>query len=195
MPKGKEFVSIDQALRKMLELFDSWGLKTKDWVLVDEFAYRLQGYDVAGPEVKQRHIDVYVNPQACPWPEKKERSIIPPLSGGYFDQWNGYMEQTGYGLDMLRADPAFLNFPKVEYTLTDGRSVQLMRSKEMTKLFVEQTIMKYNLTEVDGKKMMEWINKLKLIRQAALLKGDVDLADFCEEKFKESRSKWHNLVS
>lgn len=193
MPKGKELIPLDQALDKMLGLFDRWGLKAKDWVMVDEFAYRLQGYDVSGPEVEEGHIDVYLNPTACPWPVKAERSIIPPLAGGFTDQWISFMEQTGYGLDLLRAKPEFLSLPRKTFQLSDGKLVQLMRAKEMTTLFVEQTIMHYGLQEVDEQKIKQWINKLLVIRDAALKRGDAPLAKFCQDKFEESKIKWKSL--
>jgi len=101
---------------------------------------------------------------------------------------------TGYGLDMLRAKPEFLTNPTVKLSLPNGNIINLMRAYEMTKLFVEQTIMHYSLEDVGQDKIREWINKLVLIKNASLKKGDDILAGFCEDKLAESRKKWSRIL-
>lgn len=194
MVRKKELIPLHDALSQMLDLFEKWKLAPYDWVMVDEFAYQLLGYDVRGNEVKTGHLDIYVNPGACPWPDKHERSVIPPVSDGFFDQWGNFMSQTGYGLDLLRAKPEFLNLPRVEYRLDNGRMVQVMKAAEMTRLFVEQTIMHYSLQEVSTEKMTEWIAKLSIIGEAAKKKEDVPLKQFCKVALEQSKRRWSQLI-
>lgn len=172
-------IPIDVALEKLYSLLMmSWGLAGNNFVVVDEYAYMLQGYDVRGPEVKTGHLDVYVDPRSVPWLDKGERSIIPPKDGSYMDQWENFMEETGYGLDLLRASPEILVVPVVKHVLPSGNKIRLMRAFEMTNLFVQQTIMRYSLEDVGEEKVREWMSKL---------------VGLCKIKLEESRIKWKQI--
>lgn len=187
--------SLIETLEKLHELFESWGLNENDFMLVDEFAYLLQGYEVKGPEVKSNHIDVYINPNSLPWIVKEERSIIPPKNSEYMEKWISFMQETGYSLDMLKASQEILRAPSVKYKLPNDRYIRLMRAFEMTEAFVQQTIMHYSLEDVGKEKIKEWFDKLKLIKKAANQKDDVVLTQLCEHKIKESEQRWARLIN
>lgn len=191
---GRDRVNLNEALEELYSLLVmNWTLATNNFVIVDEYAYVLQGYDVQGPEVETGHIDVYVDPSRFPWPDKGERSIIPPKDSSYMDQWENFMEETGYGLDLLRASPEILVVPVVEHVLPSGNMVRLMRAFEMTNLFVQQTIMRYSLEDVGEEKVREWMGKLSLIRDAAIKRADEKLVELCKIKLEESRIKWKQI--
>jgi hypothetical protein len=194
MPKTPERVSLVEALQEIYNLFNKWGLSTKDYVLVDEFAYFLQGYDVKATEVESGHLDVYVNPAPLPWKAKEERNIIPPKDSTCMDDWIGFMQKTGYSLDMLRAKPEILKIPSVNHVLPNGDSIQVMRVYEMTEAFVQQTIMHYSLVDVGKEKILEWMNKLEMIGEVAGKRQDSKLAKLCKDKLAESRCKWKNIL-
>jgi len=195
MSPSAERLPIEAALVKLHSLLTTtWKIPQNQYVLVDELAYNLQGYKIKGPEMKGGHIDVYVNPVTIPWPDKGERSIIPPKDSQQMKDWTNFMTSTGYGLDMLRAKPEFLIIPTVNYKLQGDLAINLMRAFEMTKLFVEQTIMYYSLDDVGPDKMREWINKLGLIKEAALKMDDKALAEFCDEKISASKEKWSGIL-
>ena len=103
------------------------------------------------------------------------------------------MQSTRYGLDILRARPEFLKIPVVEEKLLNGKVVNLMRAFEMTGLFVNQTIMYYSLEDVGVDKIKEWVNKISLIKKAALKKGDNKLAEFCDQQLIVSKQKWSEI--
>ncbi|MDP3994789.1 MAG: hypothetical protein Q8P91_03080 [bacterium] len=193
-PEQKNRLPLTETLEKLDALFKSWGLSNKDFVLVDEFAYVLQGYEISGPEVESGHIDVYTNPDSLPWLVKKERSIIPPKDSEFMNDWTMFMQETGYGLDMLRADPEIFNIHTIDFRLPNGKFIELMRAFEMTNAFVRQTLMHYSLEDVGKEKISEWLSKLDLIRKAAIKKGDTKLAGFCVEKIKECGEKWNNEI-
>ena len=194
MPKTSERVSLVEALEEIYNLFNKWGLSTKDYILVDEFAYVLQGYDVKGTEVESGHLDVYVNPEPLPWEVKKERSVIPPRDSIYMNDWINFMQRTGYSLDMLRAKPEIFKVPSVNHTLPNGNFIQMMRAYEMTEAFVQQTVMHYSLEEVGKEKIVEWVDKLEIIRKAAEKKKDSKLAKLCEDRLVESRKRWEGTL-
>lgn len=194
MADKKHRLHINTALEKLVFLFGKWGLDNKDYVLVDEFAYVLQGYDVKATEVKSGHLDVYVNPLKLPWEDKKERSIIPPIKGGYMDEWADFMKETGYNLDMLRAKPEILQIPTTEHSLSNEKKFRLMLVFEMTKAFVQQTIMHYSLNDVGEDKIREWVDKLGIIKEAAEKNKDKRLSEFCELKLAESKKKWKDIL-
>jgi len=194
LPSSSERLPLQKALEKLSSSFNKWGLATKDYVLVDEFAYVLQGYEVKANEVESGHIDVYVNPDVLPWKDKGERSIIPPKDSIYMNGWVDFMQETGYSLDMLRATPAIFQIPTVNFTLPNGSEIKLMRAFEMTEAFVQQTLMHYSLEDVGKEKIIEWINKLKIIKSAAEKKNDKKLAEFCSIKLTETKIKWQGIV-
>lgn len=194
MPRTLERISLTEALQEIYNLFNRWGLSTKDYVLVDEFAYLLQEYDVKATEVESGHLDVYVNPVPLPWKVKEERSVIPPKDSIYMDDWLTFMQKTGYSLDMLRAKPEILKIPSVSYAVLNGNSIQIMRAYEMTEAFVQQTLMHYSLEEVGKEKILEWMDKLEMIRKVAEKKKDSRLARLCKDRLAESRGKWESLL-
>jgi hypothetical protein len=183
-----------KTLEELWSLFNKWGLSIKDYVLVDEFAYVLQDYDVKATEVETGHIDVYVNSSILPWKDKGERSIIPPKDSIYMDNWITFMQETGYSLDMLRAIPEILRIPTVDLTLPNGKKIRLMRAFEMTEAFIQQTLMYYSLEDVDKEKIIEWMNKLEIIKSVAEKKNDEKLAEFCDTKLAEVRIKWQEAI-
>jgi len=84
----KERLPIEIALLKLHSLLtDVWKIDEVEYVLVDELAYVLQGYEVLGTEMESGHIDVYVNPTVVPWLDKGERSIIPPKDSQQMNDW------------------------------------------------------------------------------------------------------------
>lgn len=187
---------IERALEALWELLtENWGIPENRYVLVDEMAYVLQGYRIEGPEVASGHLDVYIDPTSVPWPDKGERSLIPPKDSPHMNQWASFMEATGCGLDLLRAKAEFLETPTVEYRLDRGRKIYLMKAYEMTRLFVEQTILHYSLEDVGKDKMKEWIDKLGLIKNAAKAKGDDKLLRLCDDMISRSHQKWRGLIT
>lgn len=188
-------MSLTEALVNLVSLLESWQISNKEYVLVDEFSYLLQGYDVSGREIQSGHLDMYVDPKKLPWTDKKERSIIPPKEGGFMDQWTDFMQKTGYSLDLLRADEDVFKVPMIKYELPNGKSIQLMRVFEMTQAFIERTLMHYSLKEVDEEKIKEWIQKLELIKNAAERKKDKRLMKLCDEKLKKVKLKWKNILN
>jgi len=185
---------INRTLDKLLSLLEKWDVGEKNCVLVDEFAYVLQGYDVRGPEVKSGHLDLYVNPKVLPWKDKGERSIIPPKDSSYMDDWADFMQETKHGLDMLRAEPEILQIPTVNYKLPSGKTIRLMRAFEMTKAFVKQTIMHYSLEDVGEDKIREWIDKLELIKEAARKKENTRLVEYCQVQLIKAKDKWKEIL-
>lgn len=191
----KQRIHINTALEKLIPLLEKgWGLNSKDYVLVDEFSYVLQGYDVKATEIESGHLDLYVNPLKLPWEDRTERSIVPPTKGGYMDEWSNFMQETGYSLDMLRAKPEILQIPTIDYKLPNGTQIRLMRVFEMTEAFVEQTLMHYSIEDVGEDKIKEWLNKLEIIKEAAEKKKDTKLSKFCELKLVKSRNKWKDFL-
>lgn len=175
-------------------LVDKWKLQPKDFVLVDEFAYVLQGYNVRSTEVKSGHLDVYVKPEALPWKASNERSLIPPRGSEYLSQYSDFMEINGYGLDLLSGKPEIFKTPTVNYTLSGDRTLKLMRVQEMTDQFAQQTIMHYSLEDVGAEKIHQWYNKLLLIREVAEQKHDQNLMSICNRWIKQSQARWKDVL-
>ena len=191
---SKERVPIGSALDKLYILFQGWALTSNDYVLVDEFAFVLQGYEVYGKEIEDGHLDVLVNSSSLPWEHSKERSVIPPKSSRWLDEYSSYMTETKYGLDMLASKPDFLKLPTEIYYLPSGNSIRLMKPYEMTELWINQTLMRDSLKDVDIDKIKEWFNKLNLIKEAALKKDDKELEELSSKKIMEVKERWKGII-
>jgi len=187
---------IEQALTKLEKMFSNWELDSKNWVIVDEMAYVLQGYEVMAEEMKTRHLDAYVDVTKLPWEPRKERSFIPPVTSNFYKNYCDFMETTGFGLDMLTTTPedTILSQSMVNYELPNGKKIQLMEAKAMTKQFWEKTLMHYSLEEVGPEKVKEWLDKLELIRKVALKKRDTQMAEDCQMMLDKARERWSGVV-
>lgn len=194
--KIPEKSEIEQALVSLEDMYAKWRLGPSDWVVVDEIAYVLQEYEVVAEEMKTRHLDIYVDITKLPWEPSKERSIIPPTKSTFFDDYCQFMEETGFGLDMLATTPddAILQQPMVEYKLPNGKKVQLMEAAAMTRQFWEKTLMHYSLKDVGVDKVKEWLAKLDLIKRLAFEKGKAELAEECQKMLAEAQKRWSRVL-
>ncbi len=193
VPKRKE---IEQALISLGEMFGRWGLEAADWIIVDEMAYVLQGYEVIAREMETRHLDVYVDVTKLPWEPSKERSIIPPSDSEYFNEYCRFMKTTGFGLDMLATTPGdtILQQPVVNYVLPNNKPVRLMEAVAMTKQFWQKTLMHYSFEDVGIDKVEEWLAKLRLIQEVAQRKGKGAMAEDCQEMLGKARERWAQVL-
>lgn len=183
-----------KALDKLCILLVNWGLSKRDFVIVDEFAYLLQGYNLKGPELKKRHLDVYVDPRVLPWSLKhQERSVIPPLNSEFMLDYENFMESTGFSLDLLTADPEILKEKKVFYYQA-RKTIPLMEVVAMTEQFVRRTLLHYTLDEVGKEKIIEWIKKLERIETLAKSKKEVGLVRLTGKMLPMVRSRWSGKV-
>lgn len=199
MEKDKipEKSEIEQALISLEAMYTRWELAPNDWVVVDEIAYVLQGYGVIAEEMETRHLDSYVDVTKLPWEPSKERSVIPPAKSTYFDDYCQFMEETGFGLDMLATTPddTILQQPMIDYELPNGKKVQLMEATAMTRQFWEKTLMHYSLKDVGVEKVEEWLAKLDLIKRVAIEKGEVEMAKECQEMLAQAQEKWRGILA
>ena len=189
-------IEIEQALVDLQEMFNKWGLTSDDYVLVDEIAYVLQGYEVIGEEMKTRHLDTYININKLPWQTSKERSIIPPADSNFFEDYCMFMETTGFGLDMLAtaSDDSIFQQPMINYELPNNKTIRLMEASAMTRQFWQKTLMHYSLEDVGSDKVKEWLAKLELIGGVALKKGETQLTTDCQEMLGEARERWKKVL-
>lgn len=187
---------LEFSLGILKRMYEGWGLGLRDWVVVDEFAYVLQGYEVLGEEVRSCHLDTYVNVAKLVWTASGERSVVPPRGSVYLEGYCNFMTRTGYGLDILATslNDSILCQPMVDYLLSDGGAVQLMEVKVMTEQFWQKTLMHYQKSDVGPEKVREWIAKLGLIERAALRKEDEQLAERCRDMLARAREKWGGLA-
>jgi hypothetical protein len=185
---------LNSVLPKVVLLMENWGIESKDYILVDEFAYIINGYNVTASEVASNHLDLYINAKSVPWEDKGERSVIPPVNSTYFGQYENFMKKTGFGLDLLSAEEGILQIPSINYHLSNKKFIKVMKAFEMTEAFVKQTIMHYSLEDVGKEKIVEWISKLGVIGNAAERKGDKKLVSFCNRKITESNERWEGII-
>ncbi|MBU1133253.1 hypothetical protein KKG08_03205 [Patescibacteria group bacterium] len=188
-------MDINKALLKLHSLLEGWGLDEKDYVLVDEFAYFLQDYNLEGPEIKLKHLDLYVVGEKLPWDIKDERSTIPPNNTPYMRNYEYFMRGTGYSLDLLVANPTIMGSKKVMYKLTDEISFPLMETEAMTQQFVDHTLLHYSLEDVGEHKIKEWFSKLTKLNQLAKDRNDKKLIKLSEELILKVQTHWGKLLA
>ena len=186
-------MSIKGALVKLKKLLQSWGLSEEDYVLVDEFAYLLQGYNLEGPEIKNNHLDLYVFPDNLPWKVRPERSTFPPFDSKYSRQYEEFMKDIGFALDLLVADALILDSDRIHYKLPNSETFPLMELVDMTEQFVHHTLLHYSLEDVGEDKIKEWYKKLRKIQSLAREKQNKKLIDVTDGLAPEALAKWQEI--
>lgn len=187
-------MSIENALVRLNKLLRDWGLNEEDYILVDEFAYLLQGYNIEGPEIKNKHLDLYVFPDSLPWKVSPERSTIPRSNTAYSQQYEKFMKDTGFALDLLVADALIFDSDKINYKLPNNETFPLMELVDMTEQFGYRTILHYSLEDVGEDKIKEWYRKLKKIQSLAREKGNKKLKDVVDDLVLKALVKWQEVL-
>ncbi len=175
---------LESVLEKLEKMFNSWNLTINDWVLVDEFAYNLQGYDVIGEEVKTKHIDVLVNKNKWPFKTKESMRTMFWKDEKSYNQYKEFMRETGYKLDILFCDvddeqEVKTNF--ILHTLPNSRKIRIKKALEMTSGMYKYTLGRYSEKDVGEKKIKEWKEKYKIILRAAMEKNNTELVKVCKK--------------
>lgn len=187
-------MAVENALVELYKLLRKWGLSEENYVLVDEFAYLLQGYNLEGPEIKNKHLDLYVFPGALPWKVKPERSTFPPFDSEYSQQYEKFMKDTSFALDLLVASALILDSDRVNYKLPNGKIFPLMELGDMTDQFVHQTLLHYSLEDVGEAKIKEWHRKLWKINSLANEKQNKQLKDITEVLIPKVLARWQGVL-
>ncbi len=182
--KIPERTEIDGALEHLVSLYEGWGLNPQtDWVLMDEFAMLLQGYNVKGLELATRHLDTFVNTAKLPWTPRdavRSRMTIPPRESPQLQQYSQFMTTTRFGLKIHQAGEEVSEFPCDSHILPSGKAIRLWKPLPFLESFYPDTLLRFTAAEVGPTKIQEWEAKLQLIKEAAVEASDQALAELAE---------------
>jgi len=177
--------AIKDVLEKVYKLYVGWGLIRDNWVLVDEYAFLLQGYDVKANEVRTRHIDTLIEKESWPWHVYNGFRGIPPIDSKAWREYEEFRKETGHELDFLIGDEEMVRRPRTIYKLPNGKEIWVMKPLEMVKLLYQYALKRLSKIDVGKEKLNEWWEKVKIIKIAAIKKGDEILAEYCRNILKE----------
>lgn len=91
-------MKLEKVLEKLKELFDKWGLEQKDWILIADYAVKLQGYKV---RVRKNHFNTIINKEKLPWKVKEGFEIFPPKDSIWSKDYIKWMRLTGFETDLI----------------------------------------------------------------------------------------------
>jgi phosphohistidine swiveling domain-containing protein len=173
---------LKRALEKLKELFGKWGLSEDDWVLIADYAFRLQGYNV---KVREGHLNVMINEEKLPWKvslKTKTISIFPPKNSKEAKQYEEWMKTTKFDTDLIPVSSKEMKEilrNSILYTLPNGEKIRVMKPLAMLKKMEEH--LKHCTEEEAGKEKGAYLlEHVEDCRRAAIEKGDEKLTKECE---------------
>ena len=119
-------MKLEKVLEKLKELFGKWGLEQKDWILVANYAVKLQGYDV---RLRKGHFNTIVDKKKLPWNVKEGFEIFPPKNSIWSKDYIEWMKLTGFETDLIAYDSRkikkYLKY-SITYKLPNKGSIYLI---------------------------------------------------------------------
>lgn len=181
--------------RFIQEKLNSWGLGFNDIRLVDEAAFGYTGIPIYGPELARTeqgwnpHIDFGVREDLYTGPKSEKEKhplkiLIPP---GVYSKISAE-----YGLDiqdLIKGRLEFFALPTVSVDL-DGIKVLVPEPAPHIKEFAAETLLNYSLEQVGERKLREWFEKVKAVRDVGQHLHKFEVATAAEEMIKLSLERW-----
>lgn len=157
-------MKLEKVLEKLEELFRKWGLSTEDWMLIANYAFKLQGYRV---KLREGHFNVIVNEDKLWW-KTSPNEVFPPKNSKEFRELKKWMKITGFSSDLIPQNSDW--FKRIEegntifYALPNGKNIRLItlcgELKEVLDLILAQCTKK-GLGVEKGRFMYKTIENFK----------------------------------
>jgi len=188
-------------------IYGQWGLSKEDTRLVDEAGFGYTGIPIYGPElipttrpdyhlkgIIYPHIDIAVKEDKYRGPRNKKinhplKIIFPMATEGQNLPQTISNEYELDVFDLLKASDKTLSLPKIEVIL-NGIPVLIPEPVSHVRAFAQDTILFYDLTQVDDIKLKEWFIKLKMIRDTSMQLKKTEVQEVAEEMINKSIERW-----
>jgi|TARA_Y100000034_G_C6764669_1_gene340829 hypothetical protein len=174
-----------QILKEIAAMLEKWGITTDDWVLVGDFAYVLNGYNLSSRKVSSKHFDVIIGKSKWPWLrehhlETEWRKVIPPR-GEALEEYELLMSEENMSLDLTVVFSNLVNWSHALKTV-GSRKIRVLTSLANVKMFFEEVIQKACKLGFDEHKRNQWNSEFRAIFDAAAVAGDLAVASYCKSK-------------
>lgn len=197
----EEQIQVLEALKPKIgrfvkEKLYSWGLGQKDILLVDEAGFGYTGIPIYGPELRaatdwgKAHIDIAVRESLYTGPRGKVEhplkitlppTVIQDISTEY-----------GIGVWDLIKGRNFFELPTQTVRLGDTE-VLVPEPVSHVRAFAHDTILYYSLEQVGQDKILEWFDKLNMIRNISRAMCKPEVMATAEEMIAASLNRWSFL--
>jgi hypothetical protein len=169
-----------RALESLDSMLRRWNV---EYVLVDAYALRLQGYDVK----KGGHINTLVDSSTIPWPVENPHEAFPPRGSVYFEEYRRFVEAES-PLHMIPYSPDQLDeLPTIRYYLPNRNPIRVGKPSESTSLFAAE-IKQYSIQDIGGEKIRDWLDKIEHWRVVAEGCDDHVFAESCMQAVMEVKA-------
>lgn len=119
-------MKLEKVLEKLEKLFSKWGFMQKDWILIADYAVKLQGY---GVKVRRGHFNTMIDKKKIPWNAKEGFEIFPPKNSVWSNDYIKWMKATGFETDLIVYDSKkvkkYLKY-SIAYELPNKKSIYLI---------------------------------------------------------------------
>jgi len=121
-----KIMKLEKVIEKLEELLRKWGLKRDQWILIANYAFKLQGYE---SKLRKGHLITMVNREKLPWKVKEGLEVFPPKGSVWEKDFIKWMKQTGFETDLMvysdREIKKYLN-NSILYKLPNKKLVRLI---------------------------------------------------------------------
>lgn len=175
---------IEKVLEDLEKLFSKWGISSRDWVFVAQYAMRLLGYKV---EVRKGHLNIQVNKTKIPWGVGEALETHPPVNTKFSRDYLQFERKTGFEFDIVPVPPK--DFKRklklaVFYPLPSGKQIRVGTAEggleELETIFSLCTDEGWGVEK--GYRVMPAVEDQ---RRAMLEKGESELAKAYEKLIKK----------
>jgi phosphohistidine swiveling domain-containing protein len=173
------------------KLLRKWGIGTPEWILVSQYAYKLLGYDVM---LRKGHLNILVKKHLIPWKIKEGLEIHPPRGSKFRDEFEKFIEKTGFDFDInlatdneYKAKEGFY----VLYKLPNNKIIRVQKLSGGIKAY-EKFLELSNEEGLGTERLEKEINSIKNTINALLKAKDKGtVADFQNllEKYRLAKKK------
>lgn len=164
---------LEIVLEKLEELFRNWGLEKDDWILIANYALKLQGYLY---KLRKGHFNTMVNKDKLPWDVKEGYEIFPPKNSEWTKKLSLWIKSTGFETDLIAYSSQELK-KYIKYTilyrLTANRVIRLLTMEGNLKI-LDDYLVHCNEKEVGKEKGIYLLKEIENMCKAARKKGDIE---------------------
>lgn len=120
---------IEKVLEDLEKLFSKWGISSRDWVFVAQYAMRLLGYKV---EAREGHLNIQVKKAKIPWRVGEALETHPPVKTKFSRDYLQFERRTGFEFDIVPVPPK--DFKRklkltVLYPLPSGKQIRVQTAE------------------------------------------------------------------
>jgi len=122
----KQNMELEKVIEKLEKLLRKWGIKRDQWILIANYALKLQGYE---SKLRKGHFNTILYKEKLPWKVKEGFEVFPPKNSAWEKDNIKWMKETNFETDLIpynsRKVKKYLKY-SILYKLPNKRLVRLI---------------------------------------------------------------------